>query len=607
MDRQSTIGFLLIALVLMVWMWYNTPPPRVPTAADSLAMAQYDSMKLKEAQAKKTQSPSSLLPSAQQEKHAEGFGEFFSARAAGAEKILTINTELYTAEITTKGGLVRKWELKNYKTWNQYPVQLVDLEKGGDLSLLFLSKDGKQINTRNLVFDAHFPVGNKAELKGEETLSITLVLPVREGKRIVKRLTFTGNKYTFDVEFVFENVNDVVSGFEYQVLWENPLPYAEHNSIDESSFAKGFVFSGGEVAEVDAHSEGELASKDINGATDWVAARNKYFAVAMIPAPGTSQGAVIEGYAKAQPNRGMKENYSLALKMPFKAEARESSTFTIFLGPLDYSLVKSLGNGLDHIMSLGMAWLIRPITEYVLIPLFNFLHLFIPNWGIVIIVFSIIIKIALHPLTKKQMDSMRKMAKLAPMMTEIREKHADDPQKMNAEMMKLYRDYGINPAGGCLPLLLQMPILYALYNVFVSTIQLRQSSFVGWINDLSIPDSIVTLPFTIPLFGVNTLSGLALGMSITMFIQQKQTVTDPRQKALVYMMPIMMLLIFNTLPSGLNLYYFVFNLLSIGQQWWTNKKHGDEPLRKVDPKKAQGGLMGRLAKNLPELQKMQKR
>ncbi|MBI5473595.1 MAG: membrane protein insertase YidC, partial [Ignavibacteriae bacterium] len=227
----------------------------------------------------------------------------------------------------------------------------------------------------------------------------------------------------------------------------------------------------------------------------------------------------------------------------------------------------------------------------------------ISNWGLVIIVFSIIIKVALHPLTKTSMNSMRKMQKLQPMMTEIREKHKDNPDQMNRAIMNLYKDYGINPAGGCLPLLLQMPILYALYNVFASTIQLRQASFVGWIGDLSIPDTIVHLPLTIPLVGISQISGLALAMCITMFIQQKQTVTDPRQKAMIWMMPIMMMLIFNNLPSGLNLYYFVFNLLSIGQQYFVNKTHKDEPLRKVDPKKAKSGLIGRLAKNLPDMKR----
>ncbi|MDL1894111.1 membrane protein insertase YidC, partial [Sphingobacteriales bacterium CHB3] len=241
--------------------------------------------------------------------------------------------------------------------------------------------------------------------------------------------------------------------------------------------------------------------------------------------------------------------------------------------------------------------------EYTLIPLFNFLHLFISNWGVVIIVFSMIIKIVLHPLTRTSMKSMKRMQQLQPMMTELREKHKDNPEQMNKSIMNLYKEYGVNPAGGCLPILLQMPILFALYNVFSSTIQLRQSPFVWWIQDLSIPDSIVQLPFTVPLFGMNQISGVALAMCITMFIQQKQTVTDPRQKAMVWLMPIMMMLIFNSLPSGLNLYYFVFNLLSIGQQFWINKQHGDEPLRKVDPKKAQSGILARLAKNMPDIKK----
>ncbi len=601
MDKQATFGFVLIALVLMVWMWLNTPPPaQNKPHADSAATAL--PQPADKAQARPAQQSAVELPAVGAQA-LNDLGQFFSARATGAEKILVVETDLYRAEITTKGGLIRKWELKNFKTWNQFPVQLVDPDNGGDFSLLFISKDGKQINARDLYFDASYAAWNTKTLAGEESLTVNFELPVGEGKKIVKRLTFTNNKYSFDAEVILNGMDNVISGFEYQVVWEHSLPYAEHNSIDESSFAMAYAYSGGEVAEADAASESEPVQKDINGVTDWVAARNKYFAIAMVPTEGASQGAFIEGRRKSQPDRGEKENYSLALKMPFKSQRQERSRFTVFLGPLDFSLIKSMDRGLDHIMSLGAAWIIRPITEYVMLPLFGFLHLFISNWGIVIIVFSIIIKVALHPLTKTSMNSMRKMQKLQPMMTEIREKHKDNPDQMNRAIMNLYKDYGINPAGGCLPLLLQMPILYALYNVFASTIQLRQASFVGWISDLSIPDSIVHLPFTIPLFGISQLSGLALAMCITMFIQQKQTVTDPRQKAMIYMMPVMMMLIFNNLPSGLNLYYFVFNLLSIGQQYFVNKSHKDEPLRKVDPKKAQGGLIGRLAKNLPDMKK----
>lgn len=598
MDRQSTIGFILIFVVLMVWMFYNTPPPPVPPppgadTAEVAAPAQPDTPKMDERGSAQTPVPAESEIAT---------GRFFAGRDDGAEKIIIIETDLYTAEVTSRGGLLRKWEMKKYKTWSQHPVHLVDMEKGGDFSLLFLSKDGKQINTRTLYFDAPYRAWEKITLTGEETHTVELVLPAGDEGKIVKRFTFTNGAYTFKADVEMVNLANVISGFEYQVLWETPLPYAEHNSVDESHYAMAYAFSGGEVAEVDATSQGETVKRDLNGVTDWVAARNKYFAVALIPDGTQSQGAYLEGRRSAQQDRGEKELYSVALKMPFKGEPRETASFKVFLGPLDFSLVKSLDTGLERIMSLGW-WIIRPITQYLLLPLLQFLHLFIANWGVVIIVFSIIIKIVLYPLTKTQMESARKMGKLAPMMTELREKHANDPQKMNTEMMRLYRDYGINPAGGCLPLLLQMPILYALYNVFSSTIQLRQSAFFGWIHDLSVPDAIVTLPFTLPLFGTNHLSGLAIAMAATMFIQQKLTITDPRQKALMYMMPVMLLFIFNALPSGLNLYYFVFNLLSIGHQMYVNKQHADEPLRKVDPKKAEKGILGKLAKNLPDINK----
>jgi YidC/Oxa1 family membrane protein insertase len=168
--------------------------------------------------------------------------------------------------------------------------------------------------------------------------------------------------------------------------------------------------------------------------------------------------------------------------------------------------------------------------------------------------------------------------------------------------MQLYRDYGVNPAAGCLPLLLQMPILFALWSVLRSAIELRHASFALWITDLSVPDVLFALPFSIPLFGVREVSGVALAMGLTMFIQQKMTVTDPRQKAMVWMMPILMTLIFNSLPSGLNLYYFVFNLLSIGQQVWINKQHGNETLRKVEKKKG-GGWMQQMTKDMPKLKR----
>jgi YidC/Oxa1 family membrane protein insertase len=198
---------------------------------------------------------------------------------------------------------------------------------------------------------------------------------------------------------------------------------------------------------------------------------------------------------------------------------------------------------------------------------------------------------------------MKKMQKLQPLMEELREKYKDDPQKMNQSVMNLYKEYGVNPAGGCLPLLLQMPIMYALYAVFRGAIELRQANFIGWITDLSVPDIIYHLPFKIPLIGIQDVSGIAVIMGVTMFIQQKMTVKDPRQKSMVWMMPIMMTFLFNGFPSGLNLYYAVFNVLAIGQQVLINKQEDDEPLRKVEAKKKTHGGIFKFTKDLPRLKK----
>ncbi len=224
--------------------------------------------------------------------------------------------------------------------------------------------------------------------------------------------------------------------------------------------------------------------------------------------------------------------------------------------------------GLENLVNLGWKFIIRPIGEFFMLPFFLFIYKLIGNYGISIILFSIVMKIILYPLSIQQMRSAQKMKVIAPEVAKVREKYKDDQKQQQQELMKVYSTYGINPAGGCLPLLLQMPILYALWGVLRTSIELRQADFAFWIHDLSLPDSIITLPF--PIFGITSLSGLALLMGITMFIQQKMTLTDPKQKAMVYMMPIMFTLMFSYFPAGLNLYYFVFNLLGILQQLYLN-------------------------------------
>jgi YidC/Oxa1 family membrane protein insertase len=593
MDRQSTIGFILIFVVLVTWMWLNSPQPK-PKQVESMA---------KQGQVKDTLKV--IQPKAQESKEVQQtdpYGKYFSAQNHGTERIITIETDNYVAEISSRGGVLRKWELKKYKTWDGYLVQLVDYEHKGDLAVLLTTSDGRVINTKNLYFDVSAASG-RVQLEGNFEFEILFTLPAANGGRLVKKMKFQNGKYGFETEIQMINLAPVIANYQYEVVWEHGIRYAEHNSVDESGFAAAYAFAGKELTEIDASKGNEKVQKELSGAVEWVATRNKYFAVALIPTDSKSEGAFLEGTHTAMPNNGSLESYGISLKMPFRGEQSEKSAFKIFLGPLEHSELKSYDNGLENIMSLGWAWLIRPISEYVMLPLFNAIHYVVPNWGVVIIFFSILIKIALHPLSKSQMKSMKKMQKLQPLMNELREKYKDDPQKMNQSIMGLYKEYGVNPAGGCLPLLLQMPIMYALYSVFRGAIELRQANFVGWITDLSIPDVIYRLPIQLPLIGIQDISGIAVLMGITMFFQTKMTTTSPQQKAMVWMMPIMMTLLFNGFPSGLNLYYAVFNILSIGQQLLINKQHDDEPLRKVEPKKKTRGGIFKFAKDMPRLKK----
>jgi|ERR1051326_2743828 YidC/Oxa1 family membrane protein insertase len=592
MDRNTVIGFILIGLVLMVWMWMNAPPPQKPlTAADSTAAIRRNEVDTMKASPAAQENPSS---------NQDTLGKYFSQFARGEKKVLTIQTKNYSAELVSQGGAIQKWELKQYKTWDKYPVNLINGENNREFNLIFYSADGKLINTKNLVFQSDFTNGAVIDLDEKDSVRVDFVMKVNEKSRIVKSLVFYGNRYSFDAVYRFEQMETIISNFEYQVTWESGLRYLEHNSINESNFAKASGFAGGELTEVDASNFTDVPKQNISGRVTWIATRNKYFAVAIIPREKESQGAYLEGRRIKEPDNGARETYNIALKMPFQGGSVETDRFTVFLGPLQFGIVKQYDVELDRIMSLGAAWIIRPISEYVIIPLFQFLRMIFSNFGIVLIIFSIIVKVVLYPLTKTSMASMRKMQALQPMMTELREKYKDDPQKMNQQVMRLYKEYGVNPAGGCLPMILQLPILYALWAVFSATIELRQASFVWWIQDLSVPDVITKLPFRLPIFGMDDISGLALLMGVTMFVQQKMTVKDPRQKAMVWMMPVLLTIMFNSFPSGLNLYYFMFNLLSIGQQVWFNRQHKDEPLRKVEEKKKSGGWIGKISANLPK-------
>lgn len=596
MDKKTTLAFVLIGIILVIWLYFNspTPEPTVNKKADTTAIAKDTAAKQEKPSTAKVETVKDT---------AALFGN-----VEKKEQVVTVETDLVKLELTSKGAQLRRYYLKKYGTWYAHDkdtsdfynrhVQLINSKNGGDFNILFVTKDGKLVNSSSLDFSSNL-TNYYYKISGKDSLVVNYVFTNSENRTIKKSFVVYGNDYASKVDIELENMEDIISSYRYDIVWANGINFVEKNSVDEASHANASAYSGGEQVTVDAASAGEKVTKDINGKVEWTALRDKYFAVIVSPEkPSSDGGAYFEGTHIQYPV-GTREFYNVSLKVPFKNQKYQKDSFKLYIGPIDYDILKSYGRNLEALFDfgsfLGLKIIIRPISEYIFLPLLQFLHTFIPNYGFVIIVFSIIIKFLLYPLSRQSMKSMKKMQLLQPKISELKEKLKEDPQKLQKETMKLYSTYGINPMGGCLPMLLQLPIMIALWSLLNVAIDIRQQPFMFWINNLSAPDVIFRLPFKIPFFGIDVVSGLALAMGITMFVQQKMTVQDPSQKSLVYIMPVMMTLMFMGLPSGLNLYYFMFNFIDIGQRWYLNHRKGSEiELVPVANPKQKKGFMARM-------------
>ena len=613
MDKQSTIGIVLIGIILAVWlMMQPKPQPAEPVQKDTVV--QTVPQEKPAAQTVKTDTPKTETVKNENTEVSP------YAASVEPEKIITVETDLVRLEMTNRGAKLRRYFLKKYNTWYNVDlpedapwykkwVQLVNTSKnGGDFDMVFVTRDGQYVNTSKIDFtrndSAHY-----YKLEGTDSLSIAYTLNIDDDKSIVKTYTFFGDKYDSQVDIELNGLHNEISSATYDFIWENGLNFVEKNSFDEAQTAQAVVYMGDENVTLDAE-VGEQLKETLNGNVGWIGQRNKYFGIIVSPLQSydDNSGAYIEGtHTKNERTGDEREYYNITLRTPFKKQNYQKDSFQVYFGPMDYDILYAYGKGYESMYDfgnfMGMSFITRPISEYFLLPLFKFLHQFIPNYGFVIIIFSLIIKLLLFPLTKQSYKSMNRMKLLQPKIQELKEKYKDDQARVQKETMNLYSKYGVNPMGGCLPMLLQMPILFALFSFFRTTIDLRHQPFVLWIDNLSSPDVLFDLPFALPFLG-NEISGLALILGITMFLQQKMSVSDPAQKAMVYMMPVMFMFMFNSFASGLNLYYAMFNLFSIIQQKLVNNKVTElQPV--TGKKKKGGGFMQRMMEAAEQKQKEQ--
>jgi len=537
----------IIAIVLVVLLWsgyslfFAPQPPAPPTAVDQAAKQVEEQPAAVEAKdsgssvAETPVQPKTVLP------------------PDYVERVLTVSTDLYDLKISTTGATVRSMTLKKYRETNTENADLYRLiEPGSDQLATFRTSGSEGLSIPgDLPYQLLDQAGDVIQLdKDKKTISFSAT--TGSGLTVVKSYVFYADSYQIDVDLRLIN-----SG-------EQPIKGAINLSLisawDKTKKGSRYTFIGpltfdGEKLQEDKPDDLEKSAKLYGSDISWSGYSNKYFL--MILSPQDSAAKQIQVGA----GEGFVENRFISPAFTLAAGEQTSFKYVSFFGPKEYDLLQSVGHQFERAIDYGFF----RILAHPLMVVLKFFYGFIGNYGIAIILLTICIKIIFWPLTQKSYTSMKGMQNLQPEMQKLREKYANDKQRLNQEMMAFYKENRVNPLGGCLPMLIQIPVFFALYRVLLGSIELRHAPFMLWITDLSGPDTLFTSLFGLPF----TLGPLPLIMGFTMYLQQKMTPTnmDPNQAKLMTMMPVVFTFLFLSFPSGLVLYWLTNNLLTILQQY----------------------------------------
>ena len=494
-----------------------------------------------------------------------------------AESFITIVTPLYTATLTNKsGGSFTNYflssensdELKHLGGYSDggvfnpnIPVSLIISSEEDCMPCLAEYNDMDDMYT----FITLLNYSNRQDtiFLDSGTIELKYSLNNNDGLALINKIvSFSANKY---INEHYYEIND--EAFEYsnnlELLWYGGLRPSEEKEDEDIAYGSGIISQAGETEDIQAKdSEKNIAREVFKGQTDWVAIRTKYFMSAII-AKDPGKYATLSEHNESFGNRKHTPLYSASIGYPLNVSTISSS---IYLGPLDVDYLSQTDVSLDASMNWGFAP-IRPISKGVLWVL-KFMHNKLNlNYGLVLLLFAVLVRLITGPLTKKSYESSQNMQKIQPEIKKIQAKYKGDPQRLNKETMALYKLHKVNPLGGCLPIMLQMPLLWALFMVFRTTIEFRGAPFMLWISDLSKPDVVLTLPFSIPIYGDGVaILPLVMGATLLLTMRMSSATMDKSQKPVMYFMNGFFILLFNTFPSGLNLYYTAYNMLSFFQQ-----------------------------------------
>ena len=593
MDKNSIIGFVLIGVIFFGFTWYQSnqyqKQREYQAQLDSAAYAdQAAQMALQDSIARAT--GISTSDTAQPSSPQKYLDSLLNCRYNAGATYVTLANEKLELVLSTKGAQPYSARLNDYKAYDSTDLYL--LKPGySDYNIAVFA--GENINTREIVFDV------------AETTDTTVVmrLPFRNGGYLEQKFILPEDSYMVRNEMSFVNAGDLIPRRinSFDIDWNVIIPRLEKGYTNEKQYSKLDYYFSGEKKPEQLGRGGRNASESIVSKVKWFAFQQQFFSAIMTADNEfTSADFNIRFYDEKDPDRNL-----MMCNAHMQSDLRlENGSVTIpfdfYFGPNHYRTLKDYDQKYEKIIPLGGS-VIGLISRGVIIPTFNFLGKFIHNYGLIILIMTILIKIVVSPLTMKSYKSSAKMNVIKPEIDKLNEKYPkqEDALKKQQAMMELYKRAGISPMGGCLPMLLQLPILYAMFRFFPASIELRQQKFL-WADDLSAYDSILDLPFNIPLYG-DHVSLFALLMAVSMFLYSKMTSSqmsnDPSMAGMkfmsVWLMPLMMLFICNNLSSGLSYYYLLSNLITMLQTWFVRRYL-------VDEKKIHAQLAASAGKPLPK-------
>jgi len=591
-SASSIIGIVLIFIILIGYSLYTQPTPeqlqKTRETRDSIAQVQSEAERRAQrhiteqggatssatgeggVEADLNNQATDSLKLVEREKK---YGTYATA-TTGEEKIYVMENELLKVTVSSLGGRVSAVELKGFRTYDSLPLYLFTVDSS--LFSLNFFADNKSISTKDLFFttnDASFMV------EGESSNTLSMRLYAGEGRYIEFQYSLAGNSNVVGFNINFHNMqNTIAANANYLTMdWSAYIPRQEKSLKNER--INSTIYYRFTDDEVDYLSETSDESEALTTKIQWVAFKQQFFTCYLSADNNFEKPTYLETFTD-EDSKAYVKRFAASFTIPYNHNPSENFPMQYYFGPNDYKVLKEHGNDFEKVIPLGwgvFGW----VNKGLIIPIFNFLGKYIENYGIIILLLTIFIKIILFPLMYKSYQSTAKMRVLKPEIDEIGEKYPkkEDNMKKQQAVMAMYKKTGVNPLGGCFPMLVQMPILIAMYRFFPSSIELRQQSFL-WADDLSAYDSIYDFPngFSIPFYG-DHISLFTLLMTAATLLSVKMNsemsgssqMQMPQMKMMMYIMPIMFLGFFNDFASALSYYYFIATMITFGQQWAMRK------------------------------------